>query len=149
MTWGVDDEREQRLSETRELRKRIVELETELDSATKLTERQSVLLTGVVNALKGEPPPLTLWSHHDAPELARDCKAKLERVARATYAAKMGEALPEDTPIEKGWWDLVDRAKKAESAVRYLLREGVYDVDADGYPDDPKIREIREALADD
>ena len=32
--------------------------------------RQGDLLTGTVNALKGDPPPLTTWSHHDLPELA-------------------------------------------------------------------------------
>ena len=45
------------------------ELETELGESADLVEKQSKLLTGVVNAIKGEPPELTLWSHHDAPDL--------------------------------------------------------------------------------
>lgn len=36
-----------------------------------LISKQKKLLTGVVNALKGPPPDLTWWSHHDAPELAQ------------------------------------------------------------------------------
>lgn len=37
-----------------------------------LNDRQDKLLTGVVNAIRGDPPPGVLWSHHDAAELARD-----------------------------------------------------------------------------
>lgn len=55
--------------------------------------RQGKLLTGVVNALKGQPPELTAWSHHDAPDLvaslvgerddlARKLKIAEERIAR-------------------------------------------------------------------
>jgi hypothetical protein len=36
--------------------------------------RQFKVLTDVVNAVKGDPPPDTLWSHHDAADLVRDLK---------------------------------------------------------------------------
>ena len=48
------------------------ELETEIRESADLVEKQSKLLTGVVNAIKGEPPELTLWSHHDAPALVAE-----------------------------------------------------------------------------
>lgn len=43
--------------------------------------RQSDLLTRTVNALRGNPPPLTSWSHHDIPKLAAE---KVAEVARLT-----------------------------------------------------------------
>ena len=39
--------------------------------ARETTRRQSNLLTSVVNTLRGEPPPLTVWSHYDTPMLAQ------------------------------------------------------------------------------
>lgn len=44
-----------------------------------LTMRQSALLTGVVNAVRGEPPNDTLWSHHDAPAITAAAMAQLNR----------------------------------------------------------------------
>ena len=32
--------------------------------------RQDDILTRVANALRGDPPPLTSWGHHDLPERA-------------------------------------------------------------------------------
>jgi hypothetical protein len=49
----------------------IARLRQEEEFSAELTQRQSDLLTGVVNALKGPPPAGTLWSHHDAPMLAQ------------------------------------------------------------------------------
>src|SRR6266403_2441065 len=48
----------------------------EEDNNYRLIQRQGDLLCGVVNALKGEPPEDTLWSHHDAPELAQALRAE-------------------------------------------------------------------------
>lgn len=45
---------------------------------TKLIDRQAALLTAAVNALKGEPPKNTLWSHHDVAELATAMRARAE-----------------------------------------------------------------------
>ncbi len=42
------------------------------DDRHDLIMRQSDLLTGVVNAVKGPPPELTIWSHHDAVELVQE-----------------------------------------------------------------------------
>jgi hypothetical protein len=45
-----------------------------------LIEAQGRLLSGAVNALRGEPPPDTLWSHHDVAELARETTAHLTKL---------------------------------------------------------------------
>jgi len=69
-------------------------LRTELDTLGEeydgILTRQGDLLTRTVNALKGDPPPLTTWSHHDVPELAAAVVA--ERDA-ATAARDRVEAL--------------------------------------------------------
>jgi hypothetical protein len=62
--------------------------------------RQSDLLTRTVNALRGNPPPLTSWSHHDIPELAAEKVAEVarltaERDALAAQVARV-EALGEE-----------------------------------------------------
>lgn len=46
------------------------ELAAETSNLSRLVARQADLLTAAVNALKGEPPELILWSHHDVGELA-------------------------------------------------------------------------------
>lgn len=45
------------------------------DEYSDLMMRQGDLLRGVVNALRGDPPPLTHWSHHDAADLAEIASA--------------------------------------------------------------------------
>lgn len=59
---------------------RIAELEEEEVSMTDVIIRQGDLLRGVVNALKGPPPPDTSWSHHDAPELAQNLVNELAAI---------------------------------------------------------------------
>lgn len=44
-----------------------------------ILQRQGELLTGIANALKGPPPELTTWSHHDLPELAAAVVADARR----------------------------------------------------------------------
>ncbi len=55
----------------------------EMVEETKMTEalvqRQAGLLTGVVNAIRGEPDELYLHSHHDAPELVREVVEKARK----------------------------------------------------------------------
>lgn len=65
-----------------------------LDEVTSLLEaeghplitRQGDLLTGVANALRGQPPELTSWSHHDLPELAVKTVAERDRLRAALDA---------------------------------------------------------------
>ena len=53
-------------------------LRMDLKEETALRERLGDLLRQVARALKGPPPPGTLWSFHDLPELA----AKAARAAK-------------------------------------------------------------------
>ncbi len=64
----------------------IERLEEEAESSHWLCARQSDLLTGVVNAIRGHPPTLTLWSHHNAPDLAKAQKAVVD-AARVVAAS--------------------------------------------------------------
>lgn len=45
-------------------------LEDEREDYGHVLEKQGRLLTSAVNTLRGDPPPLTTWSHHDVAELA-------------------------------------------------------------------------------
>jgi len=66
-------------------------LRDEAEHYDDLIARQGALLRGVVNAIKGPPPDDTLWSHHDAPELAEGVMAELE--ALRADAARLRELL--------------------------------------------------------
>src|SRR5258708_8329368 len=71
------------------------EMRAEENASYELVARQGDLLTGVVNALRGEPPPDTLWSHHDAAELAQKTVRRvtqLEDLLRRVHV-RMGRAL--------------------------------------------------------
>ena len=61
--------------------KRIAALGTQLSDARKEEElnaalllKLSDLLTRTVNEIKGQPPELTQWSHHDLPEMVKELK---------------------------------------------------------------------------
>lgn len=54
------------------------ELQTENADLHALTDRLSHLLTGVANALKGPPGPLSSHSWHDLPEVAQEVMRRLE-----------------------------------------------------------------------
>lgn len=60
-------------------------LHNEAEEYHQLITRQGDLLTGVANALRGDPPPLTMWDHSDLParaaRLRADTKAKIEEQA--------------------------------------------------------------------
>ena len=54
----------------------------------KLISRQSDLLTKTVNVLRGDPPPLVTWSHHDIPELAANWVAARNAWQKAAQDAR-------------------------------------------------------------
>jgi hypothetical protein len=70
-----------------------------------LRSRLSELLTGVANALRGEPPPLTRWSWHDLPDRAAAVITLIDVLQRALAFAAAGAgtkpaastARPDDT----------------------------------------------------
>ncbi len=53
------------------------ELKAEVEAFDRLVQTQSRILTETVNWLKGPPPELTTWSHHDIAELARQTVQRL------------------------------------------------------------------------
>lgn len=58
----------------------------EIEGYHQLVGRQGDLLTGVVKAIRGEPPKLTWWSHHDAPVLAQKAMARVAELEKAIDA---------------------------------------------------------------
>lgn len=45
-------------------------MDDELEAMAQLIERQGQLLTGIANAIKGDPDALSSHSHHDLPDRA-------------------------------------------------------------------------------
>lgn len=62
------------------------DLEAESKDGYTLTRKLGGLLNQSVNILRGEPPPLTLWSTHDVPEL---CAALVKSNERLTTYARI------------------------------------------------------------
>ena len=56
----------------KQLQATIAELREEAEISAATIEMQSVILTDSVNAIRGEPPELTLWSHHDLADLIKN-----------------------------------------------------------------------------
>lgn len=67
-----------------EAAKELRRMEAESDESHALIVKQSDLLTATVNALRGEPDELTLWSHHDVAELARALVDEVQRLRAAS-----------------------------------------------------------------
>jgi len=60
--WGDEGSKDAEIAKLRE--------EAEISAAT--IKMQSIILTESVNAIRGEPPELTLWSHHDLADLIKN-----------------------------------------------------------------------------
>jgi hypothetical protein len=69
------------------------ELQDEIDELHALLARQRAILTGVANALRGDPGPLASHSHHDLAERAASTVAALAVATRSLEAATTGERL--------------------------------------------------------
>jgi len=65
----------------------------ELDHLDALLARQHAILTGVADALRGDPGPLASHSHHDLAERAAATVAALAVATRSLEAASSGERL--------------------------------------------------------
>lgn len=94
-------------------------LKVETSDLSRLVARQADLLTAAVNALKGEPPELVLWSHHDVGELAAAMRARAERAEaeRGELRARLtGEPTEEQWDYAANAQRQHDRAEKAEKA---------------------------------
>ena len=88
-------------------RERADRLQKDVEEYDAILTRQSDLLTRTVNALRGNPPPLTSWSHHDIPELAAEKVAEValliaERDALAAQVARVQEVLDHWRTVDEG-----------------------------------------------
>jgi len=71
-------------------RERADRLQEDVEEYDATLTRQRDLLTRTVNALRGNPPPLTSWSHHDIPELAAEKVAEIARLTAERDALQVG-----------------------------------------------------------
>lgn len=73
-------------SKTKEIR----ELRKDLDEYHRILMRAGQLLRQTARGLKGRPPPLTFWGHHDLPEIAARYRKALPREKRWKSDPKLG-----------------------------------------------------------
>ena len=85
---------------------RIAELETAEEESDAVRMGMAKLLTGVANALRGDPPELTSWSWHDLPE----------RAAAAIRAIAVMEAAARDSARMVAELEAAARWRPIESA---------------------------------
>jgi hypothetical protein len=112
----------------------------EAEGNYQLIQRQGKLLTGVVNALRGEPGPLSSHSHHDAPLLAMDAAEKVKAaiqtlqtlngfIENLTLKAVIKEALRELGPRHCPNCDKVEiTSAMKDEKFGYLSPEGVVEL---------------------
>jgi hypothetical protein len=81
------------------------EYKCEMESAFKLTQKQAKILTDTINALKGEPPELVSWSHHDVAEHARRVVAERDEAREAAqhFRNSYGRLYVNDKPDTEYW----------------------------------------------
>src|SRR5690606_42010700 len=75
-------------AERRALHEERDRLRAEIDGYDRLIWRQGELLTGAINALRGDPPELTTWSHHDIAEVAAEVVAERDAAIKRAEAAE-------------------------------------------------------------
>jgi hypothetical protein len=98
----------------------------EIDHLDALLARQHAILTGVANALRGDPGPLASHSHHDLAERAAAMVAEVATL-RAAYAQDLAGLRAEVRRADDeraAWRDLRDAAREmlaALDAVRALV----------------------------
>lgn len=81
------------------------------DELHALSQRQGDLLTGAINALRGEPPKLTWWSHHDVVERAQQVVAERDALRRALVAVRhIGTQSGTDVNAWNKAFDVIDAA---------------------------------------
>ena len=78
----------------------VEELRRDLADNEALRDRMEDLLTRTANALRGAPPPLTLWSWHDLPARAAAAIAAIDVMQRAA-AINGAAAVASDIDVER------------------------------------------------
>jgi hypothetical protein len=76
------------------------DLAAEIDELHALNAKLGDLLTRSVNAVRGDPPPLTLWSWHDLPERIQAAMAALQGATELAAAATREPPAP---AVPEGW----------------------------------------------
>lgn len=77
----------------------------EPEECDRLRGVMSDILRRTVNALRGEPPPLTLWSWHDLPERAAAAIAAIDVMQRVALAGSRQPAGREPWPVPGAVWE--------------------------------------------
>ena len=108
------------------------ELAAETSDLSRLVARQADLLTAAVNALKGEPPELVLWSHHDVGELAAAMTAQcgdLRRLVQRSFDARETSNIEHAQFVDamegrfKAQWARAEKAEKERDALAGKLAD--------------------------
>ena len=96
---------------TRDADDEIERLRAELSDRSRLISKQSDLLTAAVNALRGDPPELVWWSHHDVEQLATEQVAENARLRNALEKVRIELDSPAGWPLTGGRiHEIVDEA---------------------------------------
>ena len=97
-------------------------MQDEVDELHAIVARQRTILTGVANALRGEPGPLASHGHHDLAERAAAMVALLAVAQSSLEAASSGRRVTACDEIER-----LQRERDAALAVAAGLREEISD----------------------
>ena len=121
-------------------RERADRLQEEVEEYDAILRRQDDLLTRTVNALRGNPPPLTSWSHHDIPELAAE---KVSEIARLT-AERDALAAAHAHESEKVWKveEVMDDIEGSDPTTWERLRAALAGPEADTSDTQPTDQEV-------
>ena len=103
----------------------------EIDHLDALLARQRAILTGVANALRGDPGPLASHSHHDLAERAAAMVAEVATL-RAAYASDLAGLRAEVRRADDeraAWRGLRDAAREMLTALEAPAPVTVWDAD--------------------
>ena len=134
-------------------RERADRLQKDVEEYDAILTRQSDLLTRTVNALRGNPPPLTSWSHHDIPKLAAEKVSEVERLtaerdALAAQVARVEEVLEHWRTVDEGnaaYAERIgERSRFADGLASRadMLRAALADPEADTSDTQPTDQEV-------
>ena len=84
----------------------------EAEDTDRICDRQRELLTAAANAIRGEPPELTLWSHHDIAERITALRAQVEKVRDELRTGRKPESTKSGRMLDwfEAWADALDAA---------------------------------------
>ena len=98
-------------------------MEQELEDYHRLTMMQGELLTGAVNAIRGEPEDLSSWSHDDIVELVTAQKSRVETLEQRVQELEKQNALI--NAEYKKTWDVLRTYNPQDIELEYIGFETV------------------------